>query len=236
MNGKKRRGAASSLYLILDKEACRGRRLEDVLRRALEGGVDLVQLRDKVSSSAEMIRQARSLLAITRPRGIALIINDRLDVALAAKADGLHVGQDDMPAALARKLLGAGPLLGLSCHSTDQVRRAQAQDVDYLGFGPVFATPTKPGRRGRGAAALRRALRLSRKPLFAIGGITRETLPALRGLPRLRIAVVRAVCRAQDPCRAAQLMKKELDTNDVSSPLVTRNRHHVSGRAKTNAP
>ncbi len=208
MTGNRRRHAVSKLYLILDKEACAGRRMETVLRRALKGGVDWVQYRNKVSSSGKMIKEAKRLLAVTRRRGIPLIINDRLGVALAVKADGIHLGQDDAPVALARRLLGKKALIGLSCHSASEIKKARRLDVDYVGFGPVFTTKTKPGLKGRGVAALRRAVRASRKPVFAIGGIAAGTLPALRGIDRLNICVCRALCRANDPARTARRLKK----------------------------
>ena len=210
MTGSRRRHAASRLYLVLDREACAGRRLETVLRRALRGGVDAVQYRDKTCPSDKMVRQAKRLLAVTRPRGVPFLINDRLAVALAVKADGIHLGQDDLPVALARRLLGKKAIIGLSCHSLAEIKKAQGLDVDYLGFGPVFATGTKPGLKAKGVAALRQAARASRKPVFAIGGITRETLAALRGIERLRIAVCRGLCRAKDPARAARQLKLRL--------------------------
>jgi len=181
-----------------------------VLRRALRGGVDAVQYRDKTCPSDKMVRQAKRLLAVTRPRGVPFLINDRLAVALAVKADGIHLGQDDLPVALARRLLGKKAIIGLSCHSLAEIKKAQGLDVDYLGFGPVFATGTKPGLKAKGVAALRQAARASRKPVFAIGGITRETLAALRGIDRLRIAVCRGLCRAKDPARAARQLKLRL--------------------------
>jgi len=185
--------------------------METVLHKALLGGVDLVQFRDKVSSRDEMIRQSMKLLKITRRYRVALIINDRLDVALAAEADGLHLGQDDIPIRYARRLLKKDALLGLSCHSMQQIKEAQSLDVDYVGFGPVFATPTKAGVKGRGVTALRAALRLSQKPVYAIGGLGPATLPDLKNTKRLNIAVVRAICQAQDPTRAARQLKMTLD-------------------------
>ncbi len=210
MTGNKRRHAASKICLILDKEACGHRRLEKVLCQALRGGVDWVQYRDKVSASWEMIPEAKRLLALTRRRRIPLIINDRLDVALSVKPDGVHLGQSDAPVPLARRLLGKKAIIGLSCHTAAEIKRARRLDVDYLGFGPVFASRTKPGGKEKGVAALQKAVRLSRKPVFAIGGITPERLTALRGIDGLNIAVGRAVCRAKDPAQAVRRLKMRL--------------------------
>ncbi len=210
MTGNKRRQAASRLYLILDKEVCARGTLDRVLRQALRGGVDWVQFRDKVSASGKMIRQAKRFLAVTRHRRIPLIINDRLDVALAVKADGIHLGQNDAPVSLARRLLGKKAIIGLSCHTVPEIKKAQRLAVDYLGFGPVFETRTKTGGKEKGVAALRKAVRLSRKPVFAIGGITHKTLGALRGTGSLDIAVCRAVCRAKDPAQAVRRLKMRL--------------------------
>ncbi len=210
MRGNKKQDTASRLYLILDKQACAGRPLEALLRRALRGGVDWVQYRDKVASSEKMIRQAKRLLGITRRHGVPLIINDRLGVALAVKADGIHLGPDDAPVTLARRLLGKKAIIGLSCHTVAQIKMARRLDVDYVGFGPVFATRTKPDRNAKGVAALRRAVRASRKPVFAIGGIAARTQPALQGIDRLNIAVCRALCRAVDPARTARCLKNRM--------------------------
>lgn len=211
MNSKKRSCASFYLYLILDKDVCgTDQRLRKVLTRAIAGGVDIVQFRDKFSTAKEMIRRARPLLKISRRHGVPFIINDRPDVAVATGADGVHIGQDDVPVDIARKMLGKNKIIGLSCHSLKEVQSAQREDADYLGFGPVFKTATKPNAVARGASELRRALRLTNKPVFAIGGITRKNISEIINQRAFRVAVLREICSARDPKRSALRLKRIL--------------------------
>ncbi|HET6333149.1 MAG TPA: thiamine phosphate synthase, partial [Polyangiales bacterium] len=131
-------------YLITDRELCGPRGVTAVVQAAIAGGVSIVQLRDPEAKTGRLVDEARALLRLLRPAGIPLIVNDRVDVALAADADGVHVGQLDMPVADARKLLGPNRILGLSISSLAELERAQLEGVDYLGVGPIFATQTKP--------------------------------------------------------------------------------------------
>jgi len=194
-----------SLYLVTDRRLAGPRSLEDLVRAALRGGVTAVQLREKECPTGEFVDLARALKAILAPAGVPLIVNDRVDVALAACADGVHIGQSDMEYGDARRLLGPQAIIGLSVETLEQAERTASFDVDYLGVGPIFPTPTKTDAASawgiEGLAALRRA---SRQVLVAIGGIHRENavdvIPAGAG----GIAVVLANCAAQDPERAAR--------------------------------
>ncbi|MFH0940481.1 MAG: thiamine phosphate synthase [Candidatus Omnitrophota bacterium] len=208
---KNKRLNDSLVYLILDKKVCGTRNLKRILKKAIQGGVDLVQYRDKYSETRTVIKEARPLLEICKLHCLPFIINDRLDVAVALGADGLHIGQGDMPVSAARKILGQDKLIGLSCHTVSQVRKAQRDNVDYLGFGPVFKTATKPKSEPLKTGALQRALKISRFPVFAIGGITEKKISQLTsGKGKIRVACIREICLAKDPKNAAQNLKKKL--------------------------
>jgi thiamine-phosphate pyrophosphorylase len=196
------------LYLVTDRRLARARSLEDLVGAALRGGVTAVQLREKECATREMVDLARALKAILAPAGVPLVIDDRVDVALAACADGVHIGQSDMDYRDARRLLGEDAIIGLSVETPEQAERATALDVDYLGVGPVFATLTKtdaaPAWGIEGLAALRRR---SRHALVAIGGINRENAQAMIQAGADGIAVVSAICAADDPEQAARELR-----------------------------
>lgn len=197
-----------SLYLVTDRRLSSPRSLEDLVRAALRGGVTAVQLREKECATRAFVDLARALKAILAPAGVPLVIDDRIDVALAACADGVHIGQSDMEYRDARRLLGPDAVIGLSVETLDQAERAAALDVDYLGVGPVFPTPTKtdaaPAWGIDGLAALRRA---SRQVLVAVGGINRQNAGALIRAGADGIAVVSAICSAPDPEQAARELR-----------------------------
>ncbi len=194
-----------SLCLVTDRRLSAPRSIEDVVRAALRGGVTAVQLREKECATRDFVELARALKAILRPAGVPLVVNDRVDVALAAGADGVHIGQSDMAYGDARRLLGPDAIVGLSVETLEQAERAASLDVDYLGVGPVFPTATKadaaPAWGIEGLAALRRA---SRHVLVAIGGINRENVAAVIQAGADGIAVVSAICSAPDPEQAAR--------------------------------
>jgi thiamine-phosphate pyrophosphorylase len=193
-----------SVYLVTDRALCGERGVLEVVRRAIAGGVTLVQLRDPVAKTGELVELARALSRLLRPAGIPLIINDRVDVALAAGADGVHVGQQDMTPADARALLGPKPLLGLSITSLEQLTRAQLHYVDYLGVGPIFATNTKPDAASPiGPEGLARIVAQCSTPVVAIGGLDAGNAAAAIQAGARGVAVVSAVCAAPDPELAA---------------------------------
>ena len=198
------------LYVIVDVAACAGRDPAQVAAAAVRGGADVIQLRDKAASGRALHERAKRLLAVTQPAGIPLIVNDRADVAAAVGADGVHLGQDDLPLAAARALLGAGRLIGKSTHSLEQALAAQAEGANYLGCGPVFPTPTKPDYPSVGVSLLREVVSHISLPVVCIGGIDSSTLESVLQAGGRCVAVVRAVCAAPDPESATRQFKEEI--------------------------
>lgn len=193
------------LYLVTDRDLCGGRPLPDVVRAAVAGGAAWVQLREKNLSTRAFVEEAAAIKTLLAPRKVPLIINDRLDVALAVGADGVHVGQDDMPYPLARAILGKKTIIGLSVETWEDVEAAEKWDVDYLGVSPVFATPTKTDTKGSwGLEGIARIRAFSRHPLVAIGGLNAANTGAAVRAGADGIAVVSAICAAPDPLQAAR--------------------------------
>ncbi|NHZ46868.1 thiamine phosphate synthase [Nitratidesulfovibrio liaohensis] len=203
-----RRNTDYGVYLVTDRTLCRGRALADVVAAAVAGGVTVVQLREKHVDTREFVELARALKGLLAPRDVPLLINDRVDVALACGADGVHVGQGDMHPADVRALLGHTALVGLSVETMEQVREAEALDVDYLGVSPVFATSTKtdtaPPWGLDGLARLRVATECT---LVAIGGIGAANAEQVLRAGADGLAVVSALCAADDPQRAAEELR-----------------------------
>jgi thiamine-phosphate pyrophosphorylase len=189
------------LYVILDPAATAGRDVETIAAAVLAAGGRWLQLRHKQASTRELAAVARRLMARVRAAGGVLIVNDRLDVALAVGADGVHLGQDDLPAPEARRL-ASGLVLGVSTHGPDQARRAQADGADYVALGSVFPTGSKPSFELVGVEALRLARPHVRVPLVAIGGITVERVPDVRAAGADAVAVISAIGMARDPAAA----------------------------------
>jgi len=192
----------SPLYVILDREVARGRALPELLGAVLAGGCRLVQLREKTLPMVELLPLARELQARCRAAGARFIVNDRADLALAAEAGGLHVGQDDLPAAAARRLLRPGMILGVSTHDEAQARLALADGADYVAVGSMFPTGSKVGFQLVGPALLRRVRPLISVPLVAIGGITEANVAEVIQAGADAVAVISAVCGALDPAAA----------------------------------
>lgn len=169
----------------------------------------MLQYRAKSATTRGMVEEARALLVLCRSRGVPLLINDRADVAMAVDADGLHVGQDDLPAALARRLLGKGKLLGVSVGSPEEARRAIADGADYLGASPIFATPTKPDApTPLGIDGMRALTAATRVPIVAIGGINAGNAAAIIAAGASGIAVVSAIVAARDVEAAARELRE----------------------------
>lgn len=206
---RRARVAGARLYLVTDGRGG-GEPLRDFLDAVLGAGVDLVQLREKAMEA----RQQLDLAVIFRERcdayGVPFIVNDQADVALAARADGVHLGQDDLPVEEARRILGRDAIIGRSTHDTDQFRAALREDVDYVVTGPVHATPTKPGRPGTGMDLVRLAARETTKPWFVSGGMNLETLEEVRAAGGTGIVVVRAITEAKDPATASKELRAAL--------------------------
>ncbi len=196
---------ALRLYLVTDQASLRGRTLADVVLAAVTGGVRCVQLREKTLATRDFVALALAVKDLLAPFDVPLIINDRLDVALACGAQGVHLGQSDMPVALARQLLPPEVFIGLSVENLADVARAAGQPVDYLGISPVYATPTKTDTaRPWGLAGVRQVRALTRLPLVAIGGIHQGNAAAVLQAGADGLAVVSAICSAAEPQAAAQ--------------------------------
>ena len=193
-------------YLISCETMLRERSFLPFLEKALRAGVRGVQLRAKNAlDEDELLRIGREARRLTREAGAAFIVNDRVDLAMQLDADGAHVGQDDLSPAEARRILGAGKLLGLSTHSREQLLRAQREPVDYIGFGPVFPTMTKENPSPvTGLPNLAWAVRNSRLPVVAIGGITLENVDDVLAAGARNVAVISAVSQAPDPVEAVR--------------------------------
>jgi thiamine-phosphate pyrophosphorylase len=203
---------ALRLYLVTDQALMRGRPLADLVTAAVQGGVSCVQLREKHLGTREFLAQALILKALLAPQGIPLVINDRIDIALACGADGVHLGQNDLPADEARKLLPPEVFIGWSVESMDDVQQSAALPVDYLGVSPIFSTPTKTDTKDpwglEGLAVVRAATPL---PLVAIGGIHAGNARDVLRAGADGLAVVSALCAADDPRTAAATLRSLCD-------------------------
>ena len=197
-----------SLYLVTDRDLSLGRSLEEVVSEAVAGGVTIVQLREKEASTGEFIALARRLMTLLRPLGIPLVINDRVDVALAVDADGVHIGQSDMSYEDARRLMGPEKIIGLSVESFEDIQAANTLDVDYVGISPVYGTPTKTDTAEPfGLEGLKKAVAMSVHPAVAIGGMNASTIGEVIDAGADGVAVVSAICSAEKIAEAASTLK-----------------------------
>lgn len=207
----------AQLYLVCDSKPG-GRELSEVLHAAIDGGVDVVQLRDKQLPDDELTAVAHAAQALCEQLGALLIVNDRPQVAVRAGADGVHVGQDDLPVGEVREIVGREMLVGLSTHAPLEIDAATPLDqggvphVDYIGVGPVYATPTKPGRPAVGTELASYASAHARVPFFAIGGIDGENVLDVLHAGAHRICVLRAIADAEDPRSAAAALRSALES------------------------
>ncbi len=200
-----------TLYVIVQEKFTGGRDLVEVAESAIAGGATVIQLRDKESSDSKLLEKGLELRRLTRFKDIPLIINDRVDIALAVDADGVHLGQDDLPVSTARKLLGPGKIIGLSVFSLEQARQARRQGADYIGVGPVFDTRTKEdAARPVGLELLRRVSREIDLPWVAIGGINMSNVSEVIETGAKGVAVVSAVVSAPDVRAAASYLREEI--------------------------
>jgi len=192
------------LYVILDRTAARGRDLEEILDATMAGGCRLVQLREKEWPTGRLLPLAERLRNRCRGAGVTFIVNDRVDLAVAVDADGVHLGQDDLTPREARKLLRPGMVLGRSTHSVVQARQAQADGADYIAVGSMFPTQTKPDFELVGPELVRALRPETRGPLIGIGGITRDNVTQVIRAGADGVAVISAVCGAPDPAAATR--------------------------------
>ncbi|WP_117193183.1 thiamine phosphate synthase [Rhizobium terrae] len=200
-----------SVYLVLDPDLCRPIGMVETARLAVAGGATVVQLRDKQATTEEMIETGRALKAVLAGTGVPLIVNDDVEAAIAIGADGLHVGQSDMAAAMARARVGSGMILGLSVETEELARRVDPSIADYVGIGPVFATATKPDHKQPiGFNGLARIVAAAPVPAVAIGGVKAEHAGAALAAGAKGIAVVSAICGQPDPEAAARRIAGEI--------------------------
>lgn len=215
-----------SLYLVTDRALCGTRSLEDVVLAAIRGGATAVQLREKSLPTREFVELGKRLKDIVSRHDVPLIINDRADVALACRADGVHIGQTDLQYADARALLGKDAIVGLSVETEDQALEAEAWDLDYLGISPIFETKTKvDAAPAWGLERLARLNERTRHSLVAIGGIDVTNACRVVQAGADGLAVVSAICASLDPEAAARALRFEIDearTNDTGVPRSSR--------------
>jgi thiamine-phosphate pyrophosphorylase len=214
---RRARLAAARLYLVCDASPGAGE-LPDMLRGALAGGIDIFQLRDKHLPDDELTAVANATRALCErlgPPSPLLVVNDRPHIALDVGADGIHVGQDDMPVAEVRALVGADMLIGLSTHSREQIDAVDASLVDYIGVGPIHATPTKPGRPAVGVELIHYAAAHAPVPFFAIGGLDADNLSEALDAGAERVCVLRAIANAAEPERAARELRDTIDARPM---------------------
>jgi thiamine-phosphate pyrophosphorylase len=185
--------------------------LADFVKTVCGAGVDIVQLRDKDLTDRALLERAAVARDAAHAAGALFVLNDRPDLAVACDADGVHVGQDDVPAAVARQIVGTERLVGLSTHAPEELAASAVEPVDYVSAGPVEPTPTKPGRPGTGIDYIRLAAERSPHPFFVTGGVSPATLPAIAAAGATRFVVVRALTEAADPAAVARELRTMLD-------------------------
>jgi thiamine-phosphate pyrophosphorylase len=185
--------------------------LASFIADCIAGGVDVVQLREKHLEAKPLLEKARLARTVCADQGVPFILNDRPDLALDVGADGVHVGQDDAPVSLARRILGPDAIIGLSTHGPDDLEEAAGAEVSYISAGPVEATPTKPGRPGTGLGYLAEATRRSAWPVFVTGGVTPEKIPALAQAGARHFVVVRYLTEAADARAAAAALRSAIE-------------------------
>jgi len=203
----KKAGVDYSLCLVTDRDLMSAARLEDAVEQAILGGVTMVQLREKNISGEEFFRRAQTLKTVTDRHNVPLIINDRVDIALAIGAAGVHVGQSDIPASAVRRIVGDGMILGVSASNVDEARRAEEAGADYIGVGAMFSTGTKTDARIVSKSELAAIRSAVTTPIMIIGGISAQTLPNFGGMNIDGIAVVSAILSRPDIQAAAAEMK-----------------------------
>jgi thiamine-phosphate pyrophosphorylase len=199
------------LYVITGEAYHPGRDLVEVMEEAILGGADIVQLRDKTGTKREVLQKARALRELTRRYGVTFIVNDHLDVALACDADGVHLGQDDLPLPEARRILGDGKIIGVSTHAIEEARRAAAEGADYIGVGPVFPTNTKANAVPVTTAYVRQVAAEIRIPFVAIGGITLQNVEQVLEAGARRICAVSAIVGSADVRGTCQAFRRLIE-------------------------
>lgn len=197
-----------SLYLVTDRKQPAPGTFEKVVEEALKGGVTLVQLREKEGDTGLLYERAVKLKQITKAYHVPLIIDDRIDIMMAADADGVHLGQSDMPAALARKLIGPDKIMGVSAGTLEEAVKAEKDGADYLGVGAMFPTATKEDADITTPETLRKIMDTVHIPVVTIGGMNEKTIPLFKGYGLSGFAVVSAIMASREPEKAARKLKR----------------------------
>lgn len=213
----RQRLAGARLYVLIAEEGCRAS-LPGTIAEVAAGGAQIIQLREKMLDDRALLERAREVRNYTRKAGVLFILNDRPDIARLVEADGVHLGQDDLPVQQARRVMGPGYLIGVSTHNIDQVRQAIRDGASYIGVGPTFSSATKSFERLAGLEFVRQATAETTLPAFAIGGITGENLPQVLEAGARRVAVGHALCQAEDPRKLAGQMRRALDACVLAEP------------------
>ncbi len=198
MLSKKKLFRNSRLYVIIDKGVLRERSLIRTAARITQAGAQVIQLRDKCQDKKTILKDASGLKSLLSKSDTLFIINDHIDIAMLVDADGVHLGQEDLPVEAARKLLGKDKIIGSSCHNIRQAIEAQDKGADYIGIGPMFPTSTKPNTLAVGLDLIRMCQNKIRIPFFAIGGISEENIGRVLSSGGQRVAVCKAICKAKN--------------------------------------
>jgi thiamine-phosphate diphosphorylase len=194
------------LYLVTDRSALKGKDLFKILPDSLRAGLDMVQFRDKEANDTDFLETAAKIKDLLKEKQVLFIINDRIDIALALDADGVHLGREDVPVEVARRILGRKKIIGFSAGSLEEALNAAEKNVDYIAIGAVFPTPVKPDYRITGLETLKQAVKQIKIPLIAIGGINESNIGDVTATGVKRIAVVRAILEAKDPYLATKFL------------------------------
>lgn len=211
---KKKLQQSSRLYLILDAQVHEYKQLLIIAKKAILSGVDIIQLRDKYGTAKNIMSFSKKILNMTK-RQIPYIINDRVDLAIVCQADGVHLGQEDLPLSEARKMLKKKMIVGVSCQTLNHAKHAQEQGADYIGFGSVFKTLTKPDREAMNLKLLAKVTRAINIPMFAIGGINLNNISKIKSIGVERVAVCRAISQAKNIGEAAKRFQEILKGKDL---------------------
>ncbi|MCM8770437.1 MAG: thiamine phosphate synthase [Candidatus Omnitrophica bacterium] len=215
MNWKKKLLQRLKLYIILDKDTLKNKNIFRIASNIKKSGAAIVQLRDKNSPKVDILKKARRLKSLLKGNKILFIINDYVEIAQLVDADGLHLGQEDLPLEAARRILGKDKIIGISCHNLKQARQAQKGGADYIGVGPIFSTPTKPEYKPIGINLLKDIAKNAKIPVFAIGGINSHNLNEIVSQDiGCGIAVCRDVCLSRNPLASIKALKEILDDTD----------------------
>ena len=194
------------LYLVTDRNALKGKDLLKILPDSVRAGLDMVQFRDKEANDTDFLEAAAKIKDLLKEKQVLFIINDRIDIALAMDADGVHLGREDVPVEVARRILGRRKIIGFSAHSLEEALIAAEKNVDYIAIGAIFPTPVKPDYGTPGLEALKQAVKQIKIPLVAIGGINESNIGDVAATGVKRIAVVRAILEAKDPYLATKFL------------------------------